>query len=199
MRDSHQDGHLINAHSRREVLKWTGAAALALVGWPKRANAASSKTRILSLYSVNTGERIREAYVEKGRYQPEVLRAFNHILRDHRTDEVYPIDPTTLDILNALQTSLGPETPLHIVCGYRSHATNEARRRESSGVASNSFHLTGQAIDLFLPCCGLKDLHQAALDLGAGGVGYYPSSNFVHVDSGPVRMWGGGRRRSARS
>ena len=199
MRSSHRDGQLISAHSRREVLRWTGAAALALVGWPKPVRAAVPRTRTLSIYSVNTGEKLHDAYVVNGRYQADALQAINHILRDHRTDAVYPIDPTTLDILSALQTTLDARAPFHVVCGYRSHETNEARRRESRGVAQHSFHLTGQAIDLFLPDVSLGDLRQAARSLEAGGVGYYPSSGFVHVDSGPIREWGSGRGlRSAR-
>lgn len=198
MRETHGGGSLISAHSRREVLKWSGVAALALVGWPKRARAAS-RSRSLSFYSVNTGEKLTAEYVHNGRYQPDALRAINGILRDHRTDEVYPIDPALLDILASLQGALECQTAFHVVCGYRSQATNEMRRRVSRGVAEHSFHLTGQAIDLFLPSCGLDDLRQAALSLQAGGVGYYPASGFVHVDSGPIRTWGGGRRRGLRS
>ena len=199
MQRSQRDSHPISAHSRREVLRWTGAAALALLGWPHRAKAAVPRNRALSLYSINTGEQLTSEYVQNGRYQPDALQALNHLLRDHRSDAVYPIDPTTLDILNTLQTTFGAQNPIHVVCGYRSHLTNEARRRESRGVAEHSFHLTGQAIDIFLPGCGLSDLREAALALEAGGVGYYPSSGFVHIDSGPVRMWGAGRRRGLRS
>jgi uncharacterized protein YcbK (DUF882 family) len=191
MRSSHRSDHLISAHSRRDVLKWTGAAALALVGWPKPGFSLTTRTRELSLYSINTGEKLNDAYMVNGRFQPDALQAFNHLLRDFRTDAVYPIDPTTLDILSALQAATECQAPMHVVSGYRSHRSNEARRRESRGVARNSFHLTGQAIDLFVPGCSLSDLRQAALSLGAGGVGYYPSSGFVHVDSGPVRRWGG--------
>ena len=188
-----QDGDRIVAPSRRDVLKWGGVAALGLVAWPRGARAAG-RSRTLSLYAVHTDERLTVDYVENGRYQPDALAAINQLLRDHYNDQVYPIDPGVLDILATLHEQLDAGAPFHVLSGYRSPETNEWRRQISSGVAEHSFHLTGQAIDLFLPGRDLAQLRGAALALQGGGVGYYPAAGFVHVDSGPVRTWGSAPR-----
>ena len=181
--------------TRRDLLRIGGAAAVGLLGWPRRTLAALQGARSLSFYAVNTGERLSVDYFARGRYQPDGLQAIDHVLRDHRTDLVYPIDWRLLDILSALRDALDTRAPFHVVSGYRSRETNEARRRVSHGVAEHSYHVTGQAMDFFLPGRDLSEVRLAARGLAAGGVGYYPRSGFVHVDSGPVRAWGGGWRR----
>lgn len=190
----------IAAPSRRDVLKWGGAVAATLLAWPRR-GFAFGRSRELSLYNVHTDERLTAEYVQNGVYQPDALASINQLLRDHYNDEVYPIDPGVLDILAQLHDDVDAGAPFHVLSGYRSPATNAWRRQISTGVAEHSFHLTGQAIDLFVPGRDLARLRGAALALGGGGVGYYPSAGFVHVDSGPVRTWGGGTgsRRHARS
>jgi uncharacterized protein YcbK (DUF882 family) len=113
----------------------------------------------------------------------------NHILRDHRTGEIKPIDPDLLDLLHALRTRLGTQRPFHVISGYRSPCTNEQLRSRSRGVARKSMHLFGKAVDIRIPGHDLADLRQAALAEQAGGVGYYPRPGFVHVDVGRVRFW----------
>jgi uncharacterized protein YcbK (DUF882 family) len=111
------------------------------------------------------------------------------VLRDFRTDESHPIDRRLLDLLHNLSQRVGTRAPFQVISGYRSPATNAMLRAESSGVASRSLHMQGMAIDIALQDVALADLRQAALDLQSGGVGYYPTSGFVHVDVGRVRRW----------
>jgi uncharacterized protein YcbK (DUF882 family) len=152
---------------------------------------ARSRTndRAIALYSVNTGEQLVAEYFQGGCYQPDALDAVSRILRDHRTDETHAIDPALLDQLFLLRRALAARQSYHVVCGYRSPETNALRHRQHEGVASHSFHLSGRAIDVFLPDCDLATVHKTALGLSAGGVGYYPQSGFVHLDTGPIRTW----------
>jgi len=146
--------------------------------------------RSLSLLNTHTGDRLKQiVYWEKGVYLPEALQDINYILRDHRTDEVHTIEPATLDLMAALTRKLDANRPFEIISGYRSPQTNASLRKASNGVAKNSYHMKGMAVDLRLSGVPLKTLRKAALDLRMGGVGYYPKSNFVHVDSGAVRSW----------
>lgn len=165
-----------------------GAAAAALVK-PTSVFAAIPSARQLSFHHLHTGERLKAVYWEKGRYIPESLREISRLMRDFRTDEVKAMDPRILDILHAVSRKVECSNGFMIIGGYRSPATNDMLRETSAGVAKHSLHLKGQAIDLTLPGCDLSNLHRAALSLQAGGVGYYPSSDFVHVDCGPVRSW----------
>ena len=152
--------------------------------------ASRGACRSLALLSVHTGERVNVEYFIEGHYEASSLRAINRVLRDHRNDEVHPIDTRTLNIIHAIRSMSGSHEPIHVVSGYRSPQTNALLRMESSGVAEHSFHMSGQAIDFYLPGRDLRTIRRAALAMRAGGVGYYPYDNFVHVDSGPVRRWG---------
>ena len=172
--------------SRRSVLRM-GAVAGATVLSGRYAPA--SQCRSLSLYAVNTGERLAVDYCIDGRYEPEALHAIAHLLRDVHVDAVHPIDTALLDALARMRRLLGSRAPLHVVSGYRTRETNEKRRRYDHSVAANSYHITGKAVDLFVPGRKLASVRHVALALRAGGVGYYPSSGFVHVDTGPVRTW----------
>jgi uncharacterized protein YcbK (DUF882 family) len=154
-----------------------------------RRYALASQCRSLSLYAVNTGERLAVEYCVDGRYEPEALSAIARLLRDVHVDAVHPIDTTLLDTLSRMSRLLGARGPLHVVSGYRTRATNEKRRRFDHSVAANSYHVSGKAVDLFVPGRKLASVRHVALALRAGGVGYYPSSGFVHVDTGPVRTW----------
>ncbi|MDQ2694240.1 MAG: DUF882 domain-containing protein, partial [Pseudomonadota bacterium] len=116
------------------------------------------------------------------------LKEISWALRDHRTDEVMAIDPRLIDLMHALQVKMGRK-PLDVLSGYRSQETNVMLRQHSRRVAKNSFHTKGRAVDLCIPGCDLTDLCQAARELNGGGVGYYPRSGFVHIDTGPVRYW----------
>jgi uncharacterized protein YcbK (DUF882 family) len=175
--------------SRRRVIAAAGALAVApLLALARPARAAPS-ARTLSFSHTHTGERLALTYAEGDTYVPEALHAIDHFLRDFRNGAIHPIDPGLLDALHALMQVTGSGRPFEVISGYRSPATNEGLRERGHGVASNSLHLTGQAIDIRLRDVALADLRDAALSLRAGGVGYYPSSDFVHVDTGRVRRW----------
>lgn len=174
---------------RRNFLKLTACTAAVLFAGPALAKIGPLRQRPLSFYNMHTGESLRTDYWEHGHYVPEGLAEINHILRDHRTNEVKAIDPRLLDLLYALQLKLGSRQAFHVISGYRSPATNAALHARSNGVATRSLHMDGMAADIFLPDRSLHSLRQAALSLERGGVGYYPESNFVHVDVGRVRQW----------
>jgi uncharacterized protein YcbK (DUF882 family) len=174
-----------------------GAAAIAAGIVPARAQASTAVAakrpeRFLSFFNTHTGERLKTAYCCGGEYQPEALKQIDYILRDFRANEIKVIDPKLLDLLNELHGTLDTDQPFHIISGYRTPATNamlQARGGKSSGVASSSLHIQGKAIDIRLPGVQLDYLRAAARALKLGGVGYYPASNFVHVDTGRVRHW----------
>jgi len=179
--------------SRRTLLK---AGVLAAVGLslPTRALASLAASRLpekaVSLYNIHTGESLTKAvYWAEGSLIPETLEEINFLLRDFRTGEVKEIQPGLYDLLFSLRRKLGVSEPFHVISGYRSPATNAMLRATSNGVACHSLHMQGKAIDIRLPGMELASLHRAALDLRRGGVGYYPKSDFVHVDIGRVRHW----------
>jgi uncharacterized protein YcbK (DUF882 family) len=145
--------------------------------------------RTLSFTNLHTGEKLRATFWAEGDYIREELSAVNQVLRDHRSGDVHAMDPKLLDLLYLLQQSVAVRGAFHIISGYRSPATNKKLSAKSSGVAKKSLHMQGKAIDIRLPGCELKQLRDAALALQAGGVGYYPKSNFIHVDTGRVRRW----------
>ncbi len=147
--------------------------------------------RKVALHNLHTGEKLDAVYFENGRYAPDVMQAVNHMLRDYRTGDAHMIDPRLLDLLDAVTKRIGSRAPVQVLCGYRSPKTNAMLHQHSEQVALHSLHLKGQAIDIRLDDAALPHLHSAALKLGAGGVGYYPVSNFVHIDVGPVRRWQG--------
>lgn len=177
---------------RRDFFKLS-AGLLSAAFLPLPALAATLETldgrRTLSFHNTHTGENLRTCYYDHGDYQPEALAQINHILRDHRCGKRFDMDPGLLDQLYALKCRILPRTPFHIISGYRSPQTNAKLRRKSSGVASTSLHTTGRAIDIRLPGYGTNRLAKACRALKAGGVGCYPKSNFVHIDTGRVRTW----------
>jgi uncharacterized protein YcbK (DUF882 family) len=144
----------------------------------------------LLLYNTHTGQRMEIVYRRGEQYLPDALDKLDHFLRDHRTGEVRHFDPRLFDILYDLTVSVGRAGgEIDIVCGYRTASTNESLRSHSTGVAKNSLHMQAQAIDLRMPGVETLVLRKAALALGRGGVGYYPRSDFIHVDTGRVRQW----------
>lgn len=151
--------------------------------------ASAPGPRELSFLHTHTGERLSVEYFQNGTYLPDALDVVNHFLRDFRTGDVHQIDPALLDLLHALKASTGSGRPFEVISGYRSPATNAALRQRSEGVAAGSLHMIGRAIDIRLADVRLDALQQSALSLAAGGVGYYPASDFVHVDTGRVRRW----------
>lgn len=148
-----------------------------------------SATRALRLQVVNTGERFDGVYWRDGNYVPETMQRLDRVLRDHRAGAVTRMDPKLYDMLWEMQQRLGTSDPWRVISAYRSPQTNAAARRQG-GVARNSFHLHGQALDIDLTDRSTRAIRQVAVGLQAGGVGQYPRSDFVHIDTGPVRVWG---------
>lgn len=174
--------------TRRQLLK-LGLCIAASAAMPRLAFADMS-ARKLSFYNMHTGEALNLTYYENGKYIPSAMQALKHFLRDYRTGDVHAIDPTLFDQLYALQNLVETPGMYHVISGYRSPKTNQMLHAHSEGVAKHSMHMEGRAIDICLPGKELKLLHKAALSMNAGGVGFYPDSNFIHIDTGRIRHWG---------
>jgi uncharacterized protein YcbK (DUF882 family) len=174
--------------SRRRFLLSVGCALPALAV-PRALLADTAATRALNFVHTHTGERLKVEYFSRGQYLGDALAHVDHFLRDFRTNEVHPIDPTLLDLLHRLADATRAMRPYQVISGYRSPATNAALRQRSEGVAAGSLHMRGQAIDIRVADVPLAGLHSAALALQGGGVGYYPGPNFIHIDTGRVRRW----------
>ncbi|HEY1561868.1 MAG TPA: DUF882 domain-containing protein [Caulobacteraceae bacterium] len=180
-------GDLINKQAPAGTLMGGSSGVL---GGPAAAMLGDSARR-LAFDNLHTGEKLDVAYWENGTYVPDALQAVNHVLRDHYNNEVHIIEPRLLDLLTALSRKMEAMPNFEVISGYRSPSTNAMLHAESSEVAVSSLHMLGQAIDIRMTDRNLAYLHLAALELGDGGVGYYPMSDFVHVDVGRVRHWGG--------
>jgi len=161
------------------TLPWSAGSAIA----------AMPPSRELRFENLHTDERLAVQYSAAGQYLEDALAEINRVLRDFRTGDVGAIDPALLDLLHGLQQRTGSRQAFQVISGYRSPATNATLHRRSSGVAEHSLHMQGRAIDIRLAGVRLPDLRDAALSLQLGGVGFYPASNFVHVDTGRVRAW----------
>lgn len=185
--------------SRRALLRFGSGALVTAMGLGAKQAAVAAPAivglreldaRTLSFDCYYTGEHIKNAtYWADGRYIDDTLDEINQRLRDWRADEVHPIDVNLLDLLHRLGRSLDTDCHFELVSGYRSPKTNAMLHRDDPGVAVNSLHMRGQAVDISLPGRALRKVHETALAMGLGGVGYYPESNFVHVDTGRVRRW----------
>jgi uncharacterized protein YcbK (DUF882 family) len=175
--------------ARRRLLGAAGAATLLAWSWPAAAARRLLRPRALAFENLHTGERLKAVYWADGRYVPDALRHIDWLLRDFRTGDVHPIDPGLLDLLADLHARLQTTQPFHIVSGYRSPQTNAMLASLGDGVAQNSLHLEGKAVDIRVPGRRLRHVRAAALSLKRGGVGYYPHSDFVHIDTGRVRLW----------
>jgi uncharacterized protein YcbK (DUF882 family) len=182
---------------RRDVLRWLalGPAALSLqqlaVADALVAEKVAVAPRELSLRNLHTAEKAHVRYFEDGRYLPDAMKQLNHLLRDHRSGESAVIDPRLFDQLHVLAAGAKCEAHYEIISGYRSSASNEKLRSGSSGVARQSLHMEGRAIDVRLPRLNCSRLRDLAIGLNLGGVGYYAKSDFVHLDTGRVRTWTG--------
>jgi len=152
-------------------------------------SAAYADSRDLTFYHTHTGKSLTVVYLRDGAYQPEALAQVEDFLKDFRNGQRHPIDPALLDVLYEIKTRTGAQQPFEVISAYRSPETNTMLRSQSSGVAERSMHLQGQAIDVRLRDVQLDRLRKVALDLKRGGVGFYPGSDFVHVDTGRVRHW----------
>ncbi|WP_316368306.1 DUF882 domain-containing protein [Candidatus Thiodiazotropha sp. CDECU1] len=150
---------------------------------------AAGENRSLAFRHTHTGERKSVTYWREGEYQSDSLQILDHLLRDHRTGESIRMDRALLEMLYQLQQAAGATGEFEIISAYRSPKTNTMLRNKSGGVAKRSLHMQGRAIDIRLCGCDLKTLRDSAVAMQAGGVGYYPKSNFIHVDTGRFRYW----------
>lgn len=179
----------MNDVSRRSFLVTSALALPALVLPGELLAGPPGAARQLRFTHTHTNERLTVEFFSGQSYGREALASVNHFLRDFRTGDVHQIDPALLDLLDRLAATTGTREPYQVISGYRSPATNEMLRQHSERVASGSLHMQGKAIDIRLGDVPLKRLRDAALSLKVGGVGFYPGSNFVHVDTGRVRSW----------
>jgi uncharacterized protein YcbK (DUF882 family) len=180
----------LGSPARRRLL--TAAAALCaapLLALPRHARASAGGPRMLSFRHTHTGESLSLAYAHGDTYLPDALARVNWFLRDFRNGESRPIDPQLLDRLHVLCELTGTKAPFDVISAYRSPSTNEALQQRGRGVASRSLHLEGRAIDVRLADVAPAELRDAAISLRAGGVGFYPESRFVHLDTGRLRRW----------
>ena len=176
---------------RRSFLRMAGAGfvAASFADQAFAAPFAPVQTRVLSLLNTHTGDTFTGAYWDKGVFVADAAAEINRVMRDHRTNEIHDIDPALLDLLSDLNGTLETKAPFQIISGYRSPATNAHLHEASDGVATHSLHMDGKAIDIRVKgveCAGLRD---TALNMKRGGVGFYPASDFVHVDTGRIRRW----------
>lgn len=179
-------------YDRRRFIK-TGIVAAAGLIFPLFSKdgicAPSQEERNLKFYNTHTGERLKVSYWCDGAYIESELTSINHFFRDFRNGDIKAIDTRLLDILYAISRKVDSNASMYLISGYRSPETNEKLRQNSSGVARKSLHMLGHAADIRIPGVKTADLRNIAIDLGGGGVGYYPKSDFVHVDIGRVRQW----------
>lgn len=184
----------VDLHKRRFIKRSLQAGLLCALPAPLRAAVSTDRSakeapRKLAFYNIHTKEFVEAVYHANGDYQPAGLARINRVLRDHRTGDITPIDHSLLDTLYGISCQLGDCGTFSVISGYRSPTTNAMLRRVTSGVAKNSYHMQGKAIDIRLRGCPTDKLRDVCIQARAGGVGYYRKSNFVHVDVGPVRSW----------
>jgi uncharacterized protein YcbK (DUF882 family) len=179
--------------TRRQVLKSTVIAmpALFLARYAGFAEAATTQTRRVALLNTHTSESLEIAYFAEGAYVTGALVQLNQLLRDHRTGEIGTIDPALFDVLHSVAGTCHADPMFDVISGFRSAASNERLRTQGGGVARQSLHLRGMAIDVRLRGVACTHLRDVGLELARGGVGYYRKSNFVHLDTGRVRSWTG--------
>ena len=178
--------------SRRNFLRTTitGASAVALhPALPAFGANPPSASRRLRFRHTHTNEQLDVVYWQQGAYEPTALSQIDNLLRDFRSNEIHPIDPALLDRLHQVYIETGSDGEYHIISAYRSPKTNAMLRNRSKSVATRSLHMEGKAIDIRLTDVPLSVVRETALSLKQGGVGYYPKSDFVHLDTGRPRFW----------
>ncbi len=174
--------------ARRTALKCAVAASVLPCSHAIAATNRYPELR-LKLYNLHTAETVDTVFWAEGRYNVEALQDLNHLLRDHRTDQVKTIDTKIFSLLYLLNKKIDNTKAISVISGYRSEQTNRMLAERNSGVAKNSFHIKGQAIDIRIPGKSTRQLRDIGIKLGVGGVGYYEQSNFAHFDTGPKRNW----------
>jgi uncharacterized protein YcbK (DUF882 family) len=178
----------IDNKSRRGLLKAVFGGVFTALMLPLR-RAGAVDERQLAFFHTHTGKRLDVVYKRNGEFVPEALSVINTFLSDFRTGDVADMDPHLLDLIYDLREATGSESTYEVISAYRSPATNDMLRQRSGGVAKNSQHLLGKAIDVRLSDVDLTELRDTAIAMQRGGVGYYASPNFVHIDTGRVRRW----------
>jgi uncharacterized protein YcbK (DUF882 family) len=177
-----------------QPVSWAVLGLIAALASPAGAASPTLKTPQASyrlrLYHTHTNERIDIVYRLGDTYLPAAVQRLDEFLRDHRTGDVHAFDPRIFDVLHDVAARLHhADSEIDIICGYRTPWSNDFLRRTTTGVAEHSLHMEGEAIDIRIPGISTATLRRAAMTLGRGGVGYYPQSQFVHVDVGRVRYW----------
>lgn len=181
--------------SRRRFLRQLACGTLLAVRAPGMASAAARHIyglrshKAIALENIHTGDKLNVVYFEQGRFVPGALAEISYLFRDYYTGDIHPIDPVLLDQLHDVRNSLGVNKPFQVISGYRSPHTNAMLRKESHGVAKHSLHMQGKAIDIRIHGVATRHIKNAAVALRRGGVGYYPKTDFVHLDTGGVRVW----------
>ena len=186
--------HITRPHiTRRGVLQ--AFAATTVMAAPTYSKAAgflrrAGDVRRIKMYSGRTGERVDTIYWVEGKYIKDAIKEINFFMRDWRQDEAKEMDVRNFDILAAAHNLMDVSEPYMLLSGYRTPKTNSMLRARSRGVAKNSLHMKGQAADLTMKSRSVSQIFQAGVSCGAGGVGKYTRSNFVHMDCGQARRWG---------
>lgn len=174
----------------KRILALTAALSLVVTGaMIKPANVRAADARQLSFYHTHTRRSLDVVYYENGEYVASALDRINRFLKDFRTGEITEMNPQLLDFLHDVRSEFGSDSTFEVISAYRSPQTNEMLRANTSGVAKNSQHVKGNAIDVRLRGIRTVELRDTAIGMQRGGVGYYPKSDFVHMDTGPVRTW----------
>jgi len=197
----HHGAHLVKVHGRAAGGRHQSTLATSTtrrgiaspyIGRDFATGEPDAPIRRVSLHNLHTEERIDTVYFQDGRYVPEAMWGLKRFLRDYRNGQEHEIDASLMDLLDTVRARTGTRQPFQVISGYRSPATNAMLHEESehSGVAVHSLHMQGEAIDIRAADVALDHLRNAAFGLQRGGVGYYPASDFVHVDVGDVRHWG---------
>lgn len=176
--------------NRRNFLKHSSFLVSAL-GAPIVARAAwvNPRKKSLKLFNTHTEESFSNVFWADGQFLQDALDDINRVLRDHRSNQIAQIDPNLLSLLEKVSMQVGSDNVLHVISGYRSPETNQLLAELGDGVAKHSLHLEGKAIDIRVPGRDLTSVRKAALRLRGGGVGFYPDTQFVHIDTGRVRSW----------
>ncbi len=177
--------------SRRGFLKKSAFVAGAAMMSQSELLASVGEKKVLKLYNVHMDKTFYAPFFERNYYKLSGLFEINKAFVDYRQREITRVDVKLINLLYDLKLSLGTDSPFNIVSGYRTPKTNNMLRRTHRGVAKNSLHTKGKAVDIYIPNVSLRKVRDTAIGLAQGGVGYYPRSNFVHVDVGPIRTWGG--------
>lgn len=178
--------------TRRKIVSYGLAGLAAVMSGAFKVMPAQARQTVgysVSFRNAHTGEMFSGVYRIGSYYVPSAFRKINRVMRDHRTGDIHPMDPKLIDTLARIQRDCKCSTPIDLLSGYRSPKTNRMLRTTTNGVAKNSYHLKGQAADIRVPGNSTAKVRNTARALRVGGVGYYPKSGFVHVDTGDVRTW----------